>query len=204
MRVTNDEVKTMIDEYYNKHHPELKLTQRILNNLIPIVYKGLDSSPEDMTVEQAMPSVHNFLEKENILSFIRERQPNTEPIPSQVIDSLKTYFKDFLPNTTICHVYRKSNHMDDRYLYSVTAKNNDGTYCCWSSWNAVRESLNYGHYGLGDEQQAINILQDLFNDITDEPEKYGMQQNSYCEEENKQQDEQNENKIVSFNRHKGR
>ena len=39
MRVNDNDVKTMINEYYRDQHPELNITKRILDNLIPIVKK---------------------------------------------------------------------------------------------------------------------------------------------------------------------
>lgn len=206
MRVNDNDVKTMINEYYRDQHPELNITKRILDNLIPIVYKGLSETPDSMTIEKAMPAVHKFLEKENILNFIKDRQPNMTDIPDQVVNSLKRYLAEVFPGTSICHVYRKSNHPDDYYLYTVTAKSSDGTYCGWSSWNSITESLNQGHYGLKTEQDCIDILQDLFNDITDEPDQYGMQQNMYCneDEEEKLQSEYEKNNIISINKHRGR
>ena len=122
MRVNDNDVKTMINEYYRDQHPELNITKRILDNLIPIVCKGLSETPDSMTIEKAMPAVHKFLEKENILNFIIERQPNMTCIPDQVVKSLKEYFNEAFPGISICHVYRKSNHPDDYYLYTVTAK----------------------------------------------------------------------------------
>lgn len=206
MRVNDNDVKTMINEYYRDQHPELNITKRILDNLIPIVCKGLSETPDSMTIEKAMPAVHKFLEKENILNFIIERQPNMTCIPDQVVKSLKEYFNEAFPGISICHVYRKSNHPDDYYLYTVTAKSSDGAYCCWSSWNSLTESLNQGHYGLKTEQNCIDILQDLFNDITDEPDQYGMQQNVYSndDEEEKKQIGNEESNIIPINRHRGR
>ena len=168
--------------------------------------KGLSETPDSMTIEKAMPAVHKFLEKENILNFIIERQPNMTCIPDQVVKSLKEYFNEAFPGISICHVYRKSNHPDDYYLYTVTAKSSDGTYCCWSSWNSLTESLNQGHYGLKTEQNCIDILQDLFNDITDEPDQYGMQQNVYSndDEEEKKQIGNEECNIIPINKHRGR
>ena len=101
MRVNDNDVKTMINEYYRDQHPELNITKRILDNLIPIVCKGLSETPDSMTIEKAMPAVHKFLEKENILNFIIERQPNMTCIPDQVVKSLKEYFvEDFKKNYT--------------------------------------------------------------------------------------------------------
>ena len=151
-------------------------------------------------------AIKRFLEKENILNFIKDRQPNMTCIPDQVVNSLKEYFNEAFPGTSICHVYRKSNHPDDYYLYTVTAKSSDGTYCCWSSWNSLTENLNNGHYGLETEQNCIDILQDLFNDITDEPDQYGMQQNVYSndDEEEKKQIGNEESNIIPINKHRGR
>jgi len=138
-----------------------------------------------------------FIKVDNFLVDEKERY---------ISDIHKEYFNEAFPGTSICHVYRKSNHPDDYYLYTVTAKSSDGTYCCWSSWNSLTESLNHGHYGLKTEQNCIDILQDLFNDITDEPDQYGMQQNVYSndDEEEKQQIGIKESNIIPINKHRGR
>lgn len=88
----------------------------------------------------------------------------------------------------------------------MRVNDNDVTYCCWSSWNSLTESLNQGHYGLKTEQNCIDILQDLFNDITDEPDQYGMQQNVYSndDEEEKKQIGNEECNIIPINKHRGR
>lgn len=203
MRVTNDEVKTIIMNYYGEHYPELNLTNNILKHLIPIVTDGLTAATSVTNIDQAMPSICAFLEKDNILKFVRDRQPCVDTIPKQVIEDLNKYFKDFLPNQTICHVYRKSNHQEDSYLYMVTAKNVDGTYSCWSSWNESLETLNHGHYGLPTEQDGIDILQELFNDITGEKEIYGMDKSSY-ESEHSTKNQETENASIISIKHKGR
>lgn len=216
MRVTMDEVNEVIKNYYEKMHPDFILTKRIVDNLEPIVYKGLIKTPDDMKIDQALSSVYSFLEKENILNFITTRQPCVLPISDEVIGSIESYFATMLPNMKICHIYRKSNHPDDQYLYMVTAAKDDGTYACWSSWNAVTESLNHGHYNLESEQAGITILNGLFNDISDEPEKYGMNTCEYAEnqiqvdneEQQKHveaaQEAQNESDLLLVNRRRGR
>ena len=65
MRVTMDEVNEVIKNYYEKMHPDFILTKRIVDNLEPIVYKGLIKTPDDMKIDQALSSVYSFLEKEN-------------------------------------------------------------------------------------------------------------------------------------------
>lgn len=70
----------------------------------------------------------------------------------------------------------------------------------------INGNLNNGHYGLETEQNCIDILQDLFNDITDEPDQYGMQQNVYSndDEEEKKQIGNEESNIIPINKHRGR
>lgn len=213
MRVTTNEVNDVIESYYMEKHPEFILTKRIMDNLVLIVHKGLINTPDNMKIDQAYSSIYDFLEKDNILEFIKNRQPCILPIPNNVIESIETYFANNFPNMHVCHIYRKSNHPEDQYLYMVTAAKNDGTFSCWSSWNAITNSLNYGHYNLKSEQEGISILKDLFNDITDEQEKYGMNackytENTVIEDEEEQQKHveaaQNENITISINRHRGK
>ena len=96
----------------------------------------------------------------------------------------------------------------------VTAAKSDGTFSCWSSWNSITGSLNHGHYYLPSEQDAISILQELFTDITDEAEKYGMFASEYSENQAAEEEEQqkrvesaqneNENSEMMLHRHRGR
>lgn len=213
MRVTMDEVNDVIRNYYNKAHPEFILTKRIMDNLAPIVHKGLAQAPDVMQIEQASASIYGFLEKDSILDFIKTRQPCVMAIPKDVIDAVNSYFADTFPNMRVRHIYRKSNQPDDQYLYMITAVKEDGTYSCWSSWNSFSGALNHGHYNLGSEETGIEILRNLFNDITDEPEKYGMEaceyeENQIMEDEDEKQKnietEQNNSDIVIVNRHRGR
>lgn len=214
MIVTVDEVKNVIENYYKDSHPDFILTKRITDNLIPIVYKGLVNAIDDMSMEQAYPSICSFLEKDNILDFVKTRQPYVSAVPDNVVDSVKQYLDRSFTDMKLCHIYRKSNHPDDQYLYMVTAAKSDGTFSCWSSWNSITGSLNHGHYYLPSEQDAISILQELFTDITDEAEKYGMFASEYSENQSAEEEEQqkriesaqneNENSEMMIHRHRGR
>ena len=119
--------------------------------------------------------------------FIEKRQPNITPISKDVFDKLQKYLEQSssLSDYRILHIYRKSNYMEDDYLYSVIGYNmKSGTYACWSSWNNITESLNHGHYGLLSENDAVKILKEQFNDITGDLEKYGLLSNEYDNSEN--------------------
>lgn len=214
MIVTVDEVKNVIENYYKDNHPDFILTKRIMDNLIPIIYKGLVNAIDDMSMEQAYPSIFSFLEKDNILDFVKTRQPYVSAVPDNVADSVKQYLDRSFADMKLCHIYRKSNHPDDQYLYMVIAEKNDGTFSCWSSWNSITGFLNHGHYYLTSEQDAISILQELFTDITDEAEKYGMFASEYSENQAAEEEEQkkcvesaqneNENSEMMLHRHRGR
>lgn len=195
MRVTTNEVKEVIESYYKEKHPEFVLTKRIMNNLVLIVQKGLNNTPDNMKIDQAYSSIYDFLEKDNILEFIKNRQPYISPIPDKVIASIENYIANNFPNMHVCHIYRKSNHPEEHYLYMVIATKNDGTFSCWSSWNEITDSLNCGHYNLKSEQEGISILKDLFNDITDEQEKYGMNACEYTENQVIEDEEERQKHI---------
>lgn len=200
MKVSETEIREYIKNYYAEEHTEFHITERILSRLTPIIIDGLEKASHDFSMETAAPAVKTFLEKDNILEFVRKKQPNMNPIPEQVINSLNTYFEKFLPDYEICHIYRKSNYQEDNYIYSVTAGNRNGEYACWSSWNAAVESLNHGHYNLSAESDAIHILLDLFSDVTDEPENFGMLHLSVKCEQTKAQPEKNN--IVEYPKHR--
>lgn len=212
MEVTINEVSNVIQSYYNEKYPEFILTKRIMDNLILIVHKGLSNASDSMKMSQAYSSIYDFLEKDNILDFVKSRQPYTLPIPSQVIEDIENYFSVNFPDMHVCHICRKSNHPEEQNLYMVIASNNNGTYSCWSSWNTTTSSLNYGHYNLKSEQEGISILKDLFNDITDEQDKYGLNACEYYNNQMIQEESQqnpadtdlNESSIIISNRHRGK
>lgn len=205
MKVSEEEIREHIKNHYAAKHTEYHITERILSRLTPIIIEGLEKAPQSISMERAGSSIEAFLEKSNILEFIREKQPNTQPIPEQVIHSLNAYFEEHLSDYEICHVYRKSNYQEDGQIYSVTARNRKGEYACWSSWNAAARSLNHGHYNLPTEADGIHILLDLFNDVTDEPERFGMLHTSYeapmkkCEQTEVQSEKNN---IIEYPKHR--
>lgn len=216
--MTDSELNSVIIKFFEDNHPELIITQRILNNLRKTVKDGLQGVASSISLVDAAPAVDRFLQKDNVLRFVSNRQPNVEPVSQETFQALESYMKDHLGNNRILYVFRKSNHREDDYLYSAVGYNiATQSYCCWSSWNMSTLSLNNGHYGLSSIDSAVSILQDLYNDVTDEPEKYGMMSNCYSnldvvmaeiEEEQRhrqsemQEQQDNENVILinQFNR----
>ena len=199
MKMSENEIKEYIRTYYEKHHTEYKITERILSRITAVIAEGLANASRNISKETEISSIETFLEKNNVLQFVGKRQPNTESIPEQVIHSLNMYFEKYLPGYELCHVYRKSNYQEDNYLYCLTARNADGKYVCWSSWNSLTESLNQGHYNLSSEMEGIHILLDLFNDVTDEPDKYGMLKAAYENQQDRDETHEEEthmNNIV--------
>jgi hypothetical protein len=178
--MSTEEIKDLIVNHYREAHPVFKITNRILDRLTPIVKGGLDEAAEDIPSDIAADAVCDFLEKNNVLNFVIARQPNLAPIPDKVVSSVTDYLNKECPNYEICHIFRNSNHPEDELLYSVTARNiSDGTYACWSTWNEGREVLNAGHYHMDSEKECIDILKELYNDITGEPDKYGLMSSVY-------------------------
>lgn len=161
-----------IDNIYNRQNIDLVITKRVKEGLVKIAErKILTGEIRVATLEQGLAA---FLLKEGTLSFIRERQPEVSCVPESVIIDVKKYFQDNLPNCQPIEVFRSSNHPNDAHLYSVVGKNANGSYSCWTSYNAAIGSLNHGHYGLPEKEDAIEILGKYFHDITDEKEKYNM------------------------------
>lgn len=80
----------------------------------------------------------------------------------EVIEDVKTYFKEHLPKYTVLRVRRKSYHPDDSYLYMVSAKKDDGTYAVWTCWNEITKSLNYGHYNLTSEKDCKKLMDEFY------------------------------------------
>jgi hypothetical protein len=68
-------------------------------------------------------------------------------------------------------------------LYSVLAQHNNGEFACWTNWNESTQSLNHGHTGIANIENALGILQKHFCDITDDPEHFSLK--TCCAEVNK-------------------
>lgn len=89
-------------------------------------------------------------------------------VPDNVIENVKKYFAEQLPNYEVSKVVRKSTHPDDWYLFMVIGRKKEdpysmGRYTCWTCWNETMQSLNFGHYGIDTEAKALEILSEFFN-----------------------------------------
>ncbi|RKI38232.1 hypothetical protein D7V86_15110 [bacterium D16-51] len=161
-----------IDKIYDKGNVELVITKRVKEGLVKVIErKILAGEIKADALEQGLTA---FLLKEDTLAFIRERQPEVSCVPESVISEIKNYFKENIPNCQPTEVFRSSNHPNDAYLYSIVGKNANRSYSCWTAYNAATGSLNHGHYGIPEKEDAIDILSEYYHDITDEREKYNM------------------------------
>lgn len=79
-----------------------------------------------------------------------------------VTDNVKQYMKVHLPKYTVLEVRKRSDHLEDAYLYMVSAKKDDGRYAVWTCWNETTKSLNFGHYGLKSEEACDKIFHEFF------------------------------------------
>ncbi|MCI8781787.1 MAG: hypothetical protein HFH70_14185 [Lachnospiraceae bacterium] len=161
-----------IDKIFDSQNVDLVITKRVKEALAKVVERKILTG--EIKVATLKQGVADFLLKEGTLSFIRERQPEVSCVPESVIIEIKKYFQDNMPNCQPIEVFRSSNHPNDAHLYSIVGKNANGSYSCWTSYNAAIGSLNHGHYGLSGKEEAIDILDEYFHDITDEREKYNM------------------------------
>ena len=91
---------------------------------------------------------------------------NLAPVPTEVIEHVKDYLAENLPQYELIKVVRKSDHIDDDYLYMVSAKHrNNDTYATWTCWNESCNSLNCGHYGLVSEDVCEEVFNEFFHSI---------------------------------------
>lgn len=81
---------------------------------------------------------------------------------TEVREHVQLYFKKHLPQYTVLEVRKKSCHPDDWYLYMVSAKNNEGKYALWTSWNENSQSLNHGHYNLSSIDECEKLFEEFF------------------------------------------
>lgn len=86
---------------------------------------------------------------------------NTESL--EAMEHIKIYFYKNLQEYTVLKVRKKSCHPDDSHLYMVSAVKKDGTYAVWTCWNEITRSLNYGHYGLRDEDACEKVFEEYYH-----------------------------------------
>ena len=90
-------------------------------------------------------------------------------IPKEVVAHITAYFSDNLPKYSVMEVLPASAYTEDSRFYMVIAKRKKspmnkffGEYACWTSWNELTKSLNFGHYDLPSIQAAREICQEFF------------------------------------------
>jgi hypothetical protein len=171
-------LQAYIEDYYNQKHPEFIITARIRERISAVIMnnKNIGNVPKELLEKE----ITDFLERNNTLKFVKERQPELSLIPIDVVDHVCEYFKQELKNYKVLSVYRKSNYPNDSFIYSVLAQHKNGEYACWTIWNESIQSLNHGHMGIPTMENAMRILKENFNDITGDLEKYGLER--YCVE----------------------
>lgn len=172
------------------------LTKRVLEGLKSVIDTKIQIG--EFTPDILAKQIKNFIEKPDTLSFISDRQPELSKVPDDVIKNLQNYFKENLKAYEVVDVCRKSNHPDDCNLYSVIARRKDDYYTCWTSWNDKIKSLNHGHYGLNNKEEALIIIRNNYHDITGDTEKYGIENSRIEIGSNMQEKEQNYDNIIFF------
>ena len=170
--VPHEKLKEFVKDYYG-HYGDTVCTKKIAEALSVSIRRMIDTHQ----MENTRGAIEAVLDKDSTHEFIKSRQPNISPVPAEVIQAVDEYFgkASGLGNFTPVKICRISNDPGDYYLYAVVGYNlKTEEYACWTSWNHSAVSLNMGHYNLPDEQAALDIIRDRFNDISDEPRKYGM------------------------------
>lgn len=168
--MTLEQIKEIVSEHFTQHNVLIS-TERIESRLSQAIYNFIERGDMPDTKE----AIIEKLNSDRTVDFLKERQPNIEPVSAEVVEAVKRYFENSdMSYMKPIKISRASNHPEDNYLYFVTAVNErDMSYACWTSWNQNREVLNYGHYRLDSLDDVKDILTERFNDITDELDKYG-------------------------------
>lgn len=202
--IAPDRIKDFVKKYY-EYDTTLKCTEKIAEVLAVSIQKMIDSDQMDST----KASIESVLCKESTLRFITSRQPNVSPVSTEVVKEVTTYFEQSsgLLNYVPIKVCRISNDPEDAHLYAVVGYNSkSGQYACWTSWNQNQQSLNYGHYNLADEQTAIDIIKERFNDISGDTDRYGVENTltKLLEDDKKDVKKAETDIVLKFNGRKGR
>ena len=209
--VPPEKLKDFVKEYYERYfYDDLVCTKKMAEALSVSIRKMIDTHQ----MVDTRGAIEAVLDKDITYEFIKSRQPNTSPVPAEVIQAVGEYFETAsgLGSYTPIKICRISNDPSDHYLYATVGYNlKTEEYACWTSWNNSTASLNMGHYNLPDERAALDIIRDRFNDIADEPSKYGMDRTlasiKQPEMDNLRQPEQKQDqagKIVHFSGKRGR
>lgn len=207
--VPQEKLKEFVKDHYG-HYGDAVCTKKIAEALSVSIRRMIDTHQ----MENTRGAIEAVLDKDSTHEFVKSRQPNISPVPAEVIQAVDEYFGKALGlgNFTPVKICRISNDPGDHYLYAAVGYNlKTEEYACWTSWNHSIASLNMGHYNLPDEQAALDIIRDRFNDISDEPGKYGMEHTLMSikqpEIDNLQQTDQKQEqagKIVHFSGRRGR
>ena len=180
LTVSDQDIWDKMMDVYKKNVPEYIITYSI-GKAIFLKFKDylidLHDNPEKVNNLDKM--ISEYLLDEKFLNFIKEKQPNTAPVPDDVVSSISDWFKNNLSSYNPLEIYRQSNHLEDDYLYMIIAKKGNDEYACWTCWNQTTGSLNFGHYGYSTKEVCKFTLKSYFNDITGEPDKYGMDSCKY-------------------------
>ena len=77
--------------------------------------------------------------------------------------NIEKYFKEHLPSYEVVEARRKSGHVEDAHLFMVAARKDSGEYAVWTCWNEKRQTLNHGHYDIGDLQTCHKIMDEFYH-----------------------------------------
>lgn len=195
------DIEIIIEEYF-KENSDLIITQRIKSGIASVILSN--EKVYDVSSEFLKREVNAFLEKDKILDFVKARQPLIERVSDKVIRNVEKYFSEHCERYSLLGICRKSNHLEDGYLYEVIACNGNQEYACWTSWNETTQSLNYGHYGLGSMEEALEVVKENFYDITDEVGTYGIERSfvSLDQENTRKEIQQSENRETKISSHR--
>lgn len=179
LNISEQDIWDKMIAVYKKNFSEYIITDRIGQAILSKLLDYLNVQQDHLKNEDLDKIIPDFLLNDSFISFIKAKQPNIDPVPQNVVSSISEWFEEHLPSYTPLEIYRQSNHPDDDYLYMVIAKKDGNEFACWTSWNQITGSLNFGHYGYSTEEVCKFTLKSNFNDITGEPDKYGMDSCKY-------------------------
>ncbi|MDY4838395.1 MAG: hypothetical protein SO160_02455 [Lachnospiraceae bacterium] len=167
------EVSKFLKEIYLEKHPDFIITPKMADFIFHEIVDDYQGQSAELVPENK--ELYDFLQNDRFIHFIESRQPNISKVPDNVIKDVVSYFQNDISGYIPLKVCRHSNHPDDSYIYSVIGRREqeDCAYACWSSFNESTKSINYGHYNLASEEEAMSIIRENFFDITDDLDNFG-------------------------------
>ena len=167
---TDMRIRSLVRSILSEKYPNVIVTNRICSRITDLVRNNIEKG----NMRDDRVTISNYLQDDRLQQYVKRNTPNVSKVPDEVVSHINRYFSENNISAVPVVVLRGSNHPDDSHLYQVVANDRNRDTCSvWTCWNEDKQSLDHGHYGISSPDDALDIVYEYFNDITDEVDKYG-------------------------------